>query len=543
MQVLVEALILGGLGSTLGVGLGILLSRGLSQLMGGLLNMDLVAMQIPPQAVVLAFVLGLVVTLLGAFVPARQAGSVSPVEAMRIRGQTKEGWLVRHGWKGGILLLIASIAILLWNPFAYDPQFMLGSLTVFLLFLSITLILPAALTPFERGLRPLLKAIYGVCGTLGSRNLERARVRSSITVGALLVGVAMILVVRGMTESFVADLRVWLQAYLGGDIYINAAVPLRRTLGTQLEGVPGVAAAAPIRYFPVEWEAEPNSLQTITFMAIDPAAHSRVTSFVFSEGDTDPAQALRELAQGDHVFLASVLAEKYGLQRGDQISLRTRSGMRVFTIAAVVVDFYDNGQMVTGSWTDMRRYFRINDANTFLVRVEEGYEEAEVESRIDQQLGKRYQLVLELNQSLRQRAFALLDQAFFMFDVLAVIAITVASLGVVNTLTMSVFERTREIGMLRATGLTRGQVLRMILAEAAMIGLVGGVLGLLLGVTLTRIFLLGMTAMSGYSLTFIMPLAGMLISLLIALVVSQAAALLPAMRAARTRILEAIQFE
>lgn len=542
-QLLLEAMILGLIGSVLGLGLGILLSRGLSQLMGSLLNIDLVRMPIPPLAVLTSMVLGIGVTLLAALQPARQAGSVSPIEALRIRGQAREGWLITNGWKPGVVLLAASVAILLWNPFAYDPMFRLGSLTVFLLFLGVTLILPAGISPWERIMRPVMKVLYGTSGSLGSRNIERSRLRTSITVGALLVGVAMILVVRGMTESFVADLRIWLQAYLGGDIFINAAVPLRSTVGSQMEAIPGVAAATPLRYLPVEWQPGSSDLEEITLMAIDPPSHSHVTGFVFSDGQVNPAEAYQRLAQGDAVFLSSVLAEKYGLKRGDIIHLRTRSGLHPFTIAAVVVDFYNNGQMITGSWTDMRRYFRINDANTFLVRVQPGENPAVVEERIDRQLGKRYQLVLELNDSLRKRAFGLLDQAFFMFDVLAVISIVVASLGVVNTLMMSVIERRREIGMLRATGLTRAQVVRMVLAEAGMMGLLGGVIGIGLGILLTRLFLFGMTAMSGYKLAFVMAPEGVISALVIALVISQLSALLPALRAARTPILEAIQFE
>jgi putative ABC transport system permease protein len=124
-----------------------------------------------------------------------------------------------------------------------------------------------------------------------------------------------------------------------------------------------------------------------------------------------------------------------------------------------------------------------------------------------------------------------------------VIAVLVGALGVVNTLTMNVVERTQEIGMLRSIGLTRGQTLGMVLAESAMMGMIGGVLGLGFGVVLMRIFLWSMTAMSGYEITFVLPVEAVWVSLLIALVVSQLAAILPARRAARTKILEAIHYE
>jgi putative ABC transport system permease protein len=130
-----------------------------------------------------------------------------------------------------------------------------------------------------------------------------------------------------------------------------------------------------------------------------------------------------------------------------------------------------------------------------------------------------------------------------MFDVVALISIVVGSLGVINTLTMSVIERTQEIGMLRAIGTSRGQIIRMVLAESGLMGVIGGVLGIATGAILARILFIGMTTMSGYQLTFSIPLDGLAVSLVMALVVSQIAAISPAFRAARTHILEALHYE
>ena len=114
----------------------------------------------------------------------------------------------------------------------------------------------------------------------------------------------------------------------------------------------------------------------------------------------------------------------------------------------------------------MRRHFRIKEASIFLIKVADGQSIETVQQRIDDLYGKRYHLILLSNTSIREQAMNLMDQAFSMFDVMALIAIVVGSLGVVNTLTMSVIERTQEIGMLRAIGMTRPQVIRMVLAEA-----------------------------------------------------------------------------
>ena len=137
----------------------------------------------------------------------------------------------------------------------------------------------------------------------------------------------------------------------------------------------------------------------------------------------------------------------------------------------------------------------------------------------------------------------LMRQAFSMFDVLALITLFVGFFSISNTMTMNVFERTREIGMLRSVGMTRRQVRRLVLAEAVMLGIMGGIMGLVFGIILSRVFILAMTAMSGYSLVYRLPLGRVLIALVVSIVVSLAAALTPAGRASRTNILEAIKYE
>ena len=238
-----------------------------------------------------------------------------------------------------------------------------------------------------------------------------------------------------------------------------------------------------------------------------------------------------------------MIAEKYGLKPGENTVLITKLGPREFHISAEVVDYYNQGLVLIGSWGDMGRYFREKDANTFLVKIDEGYDSAEVEKMIDALYGKRDKLVIMSNQLLISQVSGLMEQAFRMFDVLALIAMMVGFFGIMNTLTMNVMERTQEIGMLRGVGMTRAQVLLMILAEAAIMGVIGGLLGIIFGVVLSRIFMLAMTAMSGYSLVYTLPITRILIALVIALIVSQIAAFFPAVRASRIRILEAIQYE
>ena len=542
-QVMSEAMVLGVFSSAVGVVLGIRVAEGLARLMSDLLSQTLMIGQVPNELIATGLVVGVVATFVAAAIPAFQAGRISPLEALRIRALARDGWLIRHGWWFGLLLLIVSTIILIINPFPYDVQFRLGSLVVFTLFFGGTLMIPVTVGLWERLLRPLIRLLYGSSGQIGSSNIQRARLRTTLTVAALMIGVAMIIVVWAMTGSFKGDLEEWLAGYIGGDLYVTSSVPMRADVWKRLQAVEGVAAAAPVRYFEVDWIPPGSEKEKISAMGIDPASYTQVTSFVFSKSQTDPQKALNRLAAGESIFISSVISEKYKLQTGDSVHLVTRSGPRAFEIAGVVVDFYNQGMVIDLNWTDMNRYFRQKDANTYLVKVEPGLSPDLIGQRIDMLYGKRDHLTIESNQAILGRISGLMQQAFSLFDILAVIAIMVGFFGITNTMTMNVIERTQEIGMLRGVGMTRGQVLSMILAEAGIMGVIGGLIGLVFGVILSHIFLTAMMAMSGYSITYALPTERIWLAMLIAIVVANLAAILPAARAARTKILEAIHYE
>ena len=141
-HVLIEAAILGVVGSLIGALLGIGLARGAARLLVYLLGLDSVAIEVTPEAVISSLAIGVLVTCAAALIPAWQAGRISPLEALRVRGKQREGWFLRQGWKLGLVMLLISAAILVANPFPYDVQFRLGSVTVILLFFGGTLFIP-----------------------------------------------------------------------------------------------------------------------------------------------------------------------------------------------------------------------------------------------------------------------------------------------------------------------------------------------------------------------------------------------------------------
>ena len=211
------------------------------------------------------------------------------------------------------------------NPFSYDVQFRMGSMVTFGLFLGATLMIPVTIHFWERGLRPFVVLFYHQAGRLGSSNIQRSKLRTTLTLAALMIGVSMVVIVWAITGSFKGDLDVWLTSYAGGDLFVTSTVLMGSDVWKQIGAVEGVAAAAPVRYLNIKWKA-PTGEEDISFMALDPASYTRVTSFQFSQSAPDPQVSIEELSKGNAVFISSVLSEKYGLLPGDQVVLQTKTG-------------------------------------------------------------------------------------------------------------------------------------------------------------------------------------------------------------------------
>ena len=543
-QILVEAIVLGLAGALLGVVLGVLLSTGLIRAMEGLVSQEVSRIRIPLQGLLTSLLVGLGVTLLAAMLPAWQAGRVSPLEALRVRGRSREPWIVEHGWPVGLALVVIALAAMFGFPSAKSELLQgLSSMALTLAFGGATLLVPAATAALDRVVRWPVMRVYGNEGRIGASNVQRSRLRTALTVAALMVGVSMTIAIGALTTSFKRDVSDWVGSYIGGDLYVYGSMPLRTDIAERIAAVNGVEAVTPLRYTDATWVQPDGDKLTVQIRATDPLSYRQVTEFNFVNTDRSSVELAAEMAEGDVVFVSTIMAEKHGVAVGDLLTLQTRRGQRSFRVSAVVVDYMQQGLTIQGSWKDMRRYFGINDAQFFLVKTRAGVDPEIVKEQITAQFGERSHLTVQSNQVVKSQALSITGQTFAMFDVLSVISMVVAALGVINTLTMSVVERTREIGMLRSVGMTRAQIWRMILSEAALIGLVGGLFGLLVGMILARLFILGASNSQGYAVNFYVPWVPVLTSVLVSLVVSQLAAMLPARRAARLRIISAIQFE
>jgi putative ABC transport system permease protein len=277
------------------------------------------------------------------------------------------------------------------------------------------------------------------------------------------------------------------------------------------------------------------------FVAIDPSTYLTVRGLRIQDGP-DEAETIRQLAAGDTILVSADVSNRFDVHVDDVLLLDTRRGQRPFRIAAVVIDFGGGEQTsVTGSWQDLRRYFGVNDINTIAVKLQPGTSLTAVTDTIENDL--RLNLTVESKAEFEQKIRDLSSQAFGLFDVLGLIGLVVAALGVINTMLMNVLERTRELGGLRSLGMTQPQVRRMILAEATAIGFIGAIFGVGFGAVLADVFIIGLRSMGGFVLESQVPYDAMGYSFIVAFLVALVAAFYPAYRASVINIITAIKHE
>jgi putative ABC transport system permease protein len=541
--VLAEATLVGLVGTALGVLAGIALAVPLVQVTGELVGVPLDSFALPPGGLAAGALVGLVTTLGASAIPAWTAGRVPPLAAMRPASGGEDGRLLARAPRWGAAALVAAVVLWLVPGVPRAAPFVLS-------FLGISLVVPGLLARLETVGRRFARAAYGAEGDLGGRNLARARGRASLTVSVLVVGLVLTVAIGALGTTFGTALDAWVARAVGGDIVIEGQGTLPRRLDAAVAAVPGVAAVTPLRLTrlkvvgvrhaggPVEHVDE-----DITFQAIDPATYRSVAGFQFSGPVTDEEAQVADLARGGAVFVASVLAEALGLSAGDEVVLRTASGEKPFRVAGTVVSFERVGRTVIGTFDDLTRVLRRGQPTALLVKLAPGADAKAVEAAIQRGPGRRSELTLTSGTEFRRDITADLDRILLLFRSVLAIALAVAGLGVVNTMTMNVLERLREIGTLRAVGMTRRQVARMILAEAGAMAAVGVAVGAVAAVPLSWALVREMADASGFHFDYIFPVTAFVVALVLVVALSQLAAAWPARRAARTDVLTAIRYE
>ena len=533
LLVLFQAVHLGVGGAILGLVLGIGLAAGATAILGRLGLAEDGGLVLPPVQLGLAIAVGLAVTGAAALEPALVAGSIAPVEALRLRADLAAGHSVRLRWLVVVFVAVAAVGLVLWPGAAASGGY-LRSFAVCGVLLAAVVALPFLLRPLGRLAGLLFAPLLPLEERLTRGALVRDRGRAALTVGALAVAVAVIVALGGVRASTRAAADAWLAEVVPGSEVLASIRPVAvdEPQLADLRAVPGVERLSPIGRFAIAVGGY--RLDAAAIAGADFAADGRLR---FVGGD--PTAALAALDAGGAAILPRARAEALGLGVGATLAATTAGGPVTLRVAGVVERSLPGtvAEAVLVGWPDAER-LGAGGADLFAVRYAPGAE-ASARSGLDE-LARAYALEPAGLDEVRGAVGSALERMFGLLDALAIVALVVAALGIVNTLTMNVLERVREIGVLRAAGMTRHQVWRIVVVEAAILGLVGAVIGAAAGLAAAAVLVL--TAAGPAPVFDPAPLTvGLAVAGAVALAVL--AATYPARVAGRIEIVRAVSFE
>ncbi|MFS0692234.1 ABC transporter permease [Streptomyces nitrosporeus] len=539
-SVLVEAVLLGVVGSVLGVGAGVGLAVGLMKMMGAMgMELSTEDLTVAWTTPVTGLVLGVVVTVLAAYIPARRAGKVSPMAALRDAGTPADA---RSGWvRAGIgLVLTGAGAAGLWATARADEagegSLYLG-LGVVLTLIGFIVIGPLLAGIVVRALSVVVLRLFGPVGRLAERNALRNPRRTGATGAALMIGLALVACLSVVGSSMVASATDELDKSVGTDFIVQS--------GTGQLIVPQAAEA--IEEVPsVEYVTHYKVLKAKLTNPDGSSGEEHVTA----ADPTYPKDLRRETVAGDlakaygenAMSVGSDYAAAHGIEAGDRITVAFEAGRTAeLEVAAITSDdtSVDQGAMYISTAT-AGRYVSAEDLPADMIMFASAVDgkEKEAYEALQEALAPYPQYKVQNQADFKQDLKDQIGQLLNIVYGLLALAIIVAVLGVVNTLALSVVERTREIGLMRAIGLSRRQLRRMIRLESVVIALFGALLGLGLGMgwgTSAQKLL----ALEGLGVLEI-PWPTILTVFVASAFVGLFAALVPAFRAGRMNVLNAI---
>ena len=534
-MVLIEALIIGILASIIGLFGGIGVAWLLKQLFstGGGSFPD-GPLQILPRTVVVVVVVGLLVTLLSAILPAIRASRVSPLEAVRDGGQPERS--MRFRILAGAAVLVPGLIALFIGMFA-DIDGTAPRLTAIGVGAALTFLGVAMLSALFAGRAAAVlglpaQAIKGVTGRLARDNASRNPQRTAATATALMIGLALITGVAVLTESLLRTFDEILEESITADLFVfeeAQGLPFSSAVVDQLDALPEVAEVT--GFTPAEALID-DSVETIA--AFDTDTGNSVVNIGIIDGDVNLGV--------DGIAVFEEKADSLGLGVGDTVAIELEDG---FTTNLTVKAIYDTDAVVNAPFVVDRELTspHLTTDNVAFVGLTyaDGVEPEVGRAAVEDVTSNFAQLSVQDNTEFQEQTEDQVSQIQIVINGLLVLCLVVAFFGIVNTMALSILERIREIGLLRAVGTTRHQLRSAVRWEAVIVAVFGSLLGIAMGL------LLGWAAVVAIPDTFIsrvgIPWVNLVVYLLVGAVLGVIAAFFPAARAARLNVLDAIAHE
>lgn len=546
---LTEAAIVGVVGSIVGVGIGFMLAEAA---IGVVLNVSLTvygaaaspgALEFNYGFAAEAIVAGVVVSLLAAWLPSRAGARLDPIAALHdIETRTSKDVANLPRLAAGVVLLAAGLLLTAFSTPTVGLNIQL--FYTLLIQAGMILLLPKFIEWGSRALRPLMNYFFGVEGLIAVETLIKAPRRTASTVGALMIGLAFVYSTGAYIISQKAAIDGELDRSLDVDILVTSSQQLQTTsnhfsavTAASVMSLPEVAIADTLRISSVNYGGEKVSL-----LAHDMKSYFAMSPNLLEEGDRQAAES--KTAEGKGVLISKNLAYRGNLRMGDTVKINSPTG----TLGLPVVGMLSYSRSEKGTiFIDksvFQKYWNDTDVDDILIDLKPGTDPVQFKQRVQAAIGGEQDAFIYTHDEFKKWVDSLIDQFFALFYLQMVIAIFVAALGLVNTMVISVDERRRELGIFRAIGGLRRQVMKMVLLEAVAISLIGLAAGAVTGL-FNAYFLVHTAArvVAGFSVELIFPYMMVLTAVPFVIVVAVGAAFLPAMKAARTNVVEAVGYE
>jgi len=544
-----EATCFGLAGALLGLPVGRFMATGAVRLMAATVESLYVSsrpgnIELNAASVLVALAIGVGVAVASSYSSAREASQVSPVEAMA-RGRREYDMRMhktRDLWLALVLGLAAAVAS---RAPAVAGKPLLGYAAAVLLVAASALVMPAFVGALTSLSSKLLAKILGVEAMLASRSLGASLRRTSVLVGALSTAIAMMTAVGIMVGSFRQTVVLWMSGQLPADLYLrpagSAAADRHPTispgLAEELAKLPGIAAVEHLRAYEISFEDMPATLASADLNVL----RSYDNSDFFSGRPRE--QVLAELRDSNAVIVSEPFTYKHHLKAGDSLTLSLGETKASFRIADVYYDYSSERGSILMDRKTMLRYLPDPAPSNLAIYLSPNAPPEMVRAEIEKATAG-HRVLMFSNRDLRSEAIRIFDRTFAITYALETVAVIVAVMGIAGALLALVIDRRRELGLLQFLGAATGQVRKLILVEAGLLGLLANLAGVALGFTLSLILIYVINKQSfGWTIRFHWPVEILIGALTVVYGATVLAGLYPAQVAVRLNPLEVVHEE
>jgi putative ABC transport system permease protein len=536
-----EALLVGGIASILGVGAGLGFAAGLGALFDAAgFGIPRSAPALASRTIVISLVVGVGVTLLAALIPALRATRVPPVAALA--GELPPSRHARRmaPWLAGLVTLLGTAALLAGlfgsGPATARMSGMAGG--AILLFIGIALVARWFVRPVASLIGLPIERLFKVPGRLARENAMRNPSRTATTSAALMVGLGLVVFVAVFAAGLKTSIAQSITDRVTADFVVTPASvePLPAGAGPAIDRTASVESSAPIVVDRVQVNGAKVKSATDSIEGIDANRLPQVYRFKWVHGSDRLADSLGP----DQAIVERQFANAHRIAVGDWFSIRTPSGARARLRA---VGEYDDPQLLQGVMVAMDAFQRVSTATDpylFLVRAQPGADAVALHKALQASLRQFPAAQVKSNAEYQHDVQARFDQIANLLYALLAMSVLISLFGIANSLYLSVHERTREFGLLRAIGTTGTQIKRIIRYESVITSVIGGLLGIALGLAFAWLMV---QALKDLGFGYAVPLGQLAVFLVVAVLVGIAAAAWPARRGARIDVLEALRYE